>query len=80
MRELAKSILKPLFRYAGFEVTSVRAVPQPPPLYENLEKVINFNRIGVQASYDCPLDQCLTVNGFSLSESGWHPFVEALQR
>lgn len=79
LRQFIKNILKPLFRYVGLEITSIENIPKPPPLYGDLEKVVALNRIAVQASYDCPLHQCISVNGFSLSDTGWHPFVEALQ-
>lgn len=76
-REFIKTIIKPLFRYFGLEVTSIESKPAPPPVYSDLKMVLGLNRIGVQASYECSLDQCLILNGFSLSKAGWHPFVEA---
>ncbi len=77
IRDSIKIIIKPLFRFVGLEVTSIKSKPKPPPVYGDLEKVMGLNRIGVQASYECPLDQCLILNGFSFARNGWHPFVEA---
>ena len=77
IRKFIKRIVKSLFRYFGLEVTGIESKPKPPPVYGDLEKVLGLHRIGVQASYECPLDQCLILNGFSFSGTGWHPFVEA---
>lgn len=77
IREYIKKIIKPLFRHFGLEVTTIASRPEPPPAYADLEKVLDLNRAGIQASYECPLDQCLILNGFSFSAKGWHPFVEA---
>ena len=77
IRDFIKRIVKPLFWYFGLEISGIEFKSQPPPVYGDLEKVLGLNRIGVQASYECPLDQCLILNGFSFAGTGWHPFVEA---
>lgn len=77
IRDFIKRTVKPLFRVFGLEITGIASKPKPPPVYGDLDKVLGLNRIGVQASYECPLDQCLILNGFSFAEAGWHPFVEA---
>jgi hypothetical protein len=77
IRAFIKTIIKSVFRWFGLEVSAITPRPEPPPLYANLDKVLDLNRAGIQASYECPLDQCLILNGFSFSENGWHPFLEA---
>lgn len=77
IRQIIKRILKPLFRFFGLEVASIRSKPKIPKVYDDLEKVMGLNRIGIQASYNCALDQCLIRNGFSFAKTGWHPFIEA---
>lgn len=77
MRGFIKRIVKPLLRRFGLEITSISSKPKLPPVYGDLEKILGLNRVGDRASYDCPLDQCLILNGFSFSKTGWHPFVEA---
>lgn len=77
LRGFIKRIVKPFFRYFGLEVAGIESRPKTPPLYDDLDKVLRLKRIEVQASYECPLDQCLILNGFSFAEAGWHPFVEA---
>lgn len=77
IRDFIKRIMKPLFRSIGLEVTGIKSKPQLPPVYSELEQVLHLNRIGVQASYECPLDECVILNGFSFAKAGWHPFVEA---
>ena len=77
IRDFIKTIVKNLFKFLGLEVTSVGPEREPPQVFNDLEKVLGLNRIGLQASYECSLDQCLILSGFSFSKTGWHPFVEA---
>ncbi|GGE72242.1 hypothetical protein GCM10011533_25700 [Streptosporangium jomthongense] len=77
IRKFIKRLVKPLFQFFGLEVTSAESKPKPPPIYDDLEKVLTLNRVGIRASYECPIDQCVILSGFSFAETGWHPFVEA---
>lgn len=77
IRTFIKRIIKSLFQAFGLDVTSAESKPKPPPIYDDLERVLAFNRVGIRASYECPIDQCVILSGFSFSETGWHPFVEA---
>lgn len=39
-----------------------------------------FHRYGGKpAAFDCPLDQCVDVNGLNFHTQGWHPFVATLR-
>lgn len=80
LRPVVKNSIKSAFALLGLEVESKnnrRAAL--PPVYDTLEKAIYAKNIGLAVSYDCPLEKCVSANGFSFSEEGFHPFVAALR-
>lgn len=83
MQEVSKSIkelAKEAFRKMGFEVRRASSQSEGPPrIFDNAFEALHYHNGGRRASFYCPLDMCVTFNGFNFSETGWHPFSAASQ-
>lgn len=79
LAKTGKNILRGGFNYFGLEINRKSGKDAPPPVYANVDDVIYANKVGIAASYECGLRNLLSVSGFSFSQTGWHPFVEALK-
>jgi hypothetical protein len=63
-----------LYRY-GIVVRRDRPGGPPPPIFEDPLEALVVRRGGVPAAFTCPLDRCVSFNGFNFGGGGWHPFV-----
>lgn len=80
LRPLVKHSLKSAFALFGLEVESKQNKKLAlPPVYDTLEDAIYAKNTGLSVSYNAPVGQCVSPNGFSFAEAGFHPFVAALQ-
>jgi len=87
MKLLAKKIARNAFKKLGISVKRVPVgksakVEKPlPPLFQDPMEALVYQQSGddYPASFQCPLDQTITLNGLSYSPNKWHPFVATLQ-
>jgi hypothetical protein len=77
-----KSYIKGGLRSVGLDVRraqpSRRTAPPAPALQDPL-KAVSEIRAGEAVVVKCPIADCVTLNGLTFGEHGWHPFVAALQ-
>jgi hypothetical protein len=52
--------------------------PELAPIFEDPYEAMCYVQGERSASFRCPIDQCVTVNGLNYSKNGWHPFVAAV--
>lgn len=71
-----KAAIRSALRRRGIILYRIRQ-PPPPPIYEEPWDALHLVRGGRPAAFWCPLDRCVTFNGFSFGANGWHPFVAA---
>lgn len=76
---VTKDLIKKLFNSLNLELTYRSVDKDFPTVYRDIKDAIYATNIGLTACYECELSKCVTVNGFSFSETKWHPFVEALK-
>lgn len=51
----------------------------PPKIFDDVIEALHYKRGGTQASFYCPLHQCVQKTGLNFSRRGWHPFTETLK-
>lgn len=52
--------------------------PAPPRLFDHPVDALYHLYGGKAASFDCPLEDCVDVNGLNFRDGGWHPFTATL--
>lgn len=57
----------------------VRRTPPPPPLVEGPLEALRAHRSGRAYAFNCPVDKCISYNGFRHAEESWHPFSATLE-
>lgn len=73
----AKRLVRMPLRQFGFDI---RRILKSPPLLNDPLEALHYKRIGEEPSFRCPIDKCITYNGFNHSDKGWHPFSAALKQ
>lgn len=77
---MSKTIIKDFLRYIlrrlGFKITKVeKSEPLPPLMLDNPIVCLHYKRGGKSAAFKCPIDKCVSYNGFSFSPESWNPFI-----